>query len=73
MDYRQRNVKKQLLRTGGVINVTFIIFNKTYMRLEEKYSGDAIDQTAANTFINRGRNQSQQGKNQIQRDTLLIN
>lgn len=65
--------KEAMLCTGKVMNVRFIIFNKVYMRLEEKYSGDTIDQAAANTFINRGRNQSQQGKNQIQRDTLVIN
>lgn len=41
------------------------------MKLEKKYSGDTTDQAAANTFINWGRNQSQQGKNQTQRDTLL--
>lgn len=35
-----------------MMNVTFLIFNKPYERLEENYSGGTIDQAAANTFIN---------------------
>lgn len=54
---------KAMFCTGKVINVTFLIFNKTYMSLEEKYSSDTVDQEATNTFINQGRKQSQQGKN----------
>lgn len=48
----EESEKETMLCAGKVMNVTFIIFNKAYMRLEEKYSGDTTDQAAANTFIN---------------------
>jgi len=51
----EESEKKAMLCAGKVMNATFIIFNKTYMRLEEKYSSDTIDE-AANTSINLGRN-----------------